>query len=133
MPDEQLPIRVLKTSLWLTGLGIVLLLGQGLTTWALGWSIGCLLSMLSLASLIYLVPRLVAPGRSRKKFWLGIGVLVKLPILAVVLNYAMGSPFVAPMGVFVGAGLVPAVIVLKVLGYQLSLQSPSVGGWRCRN
>ncbi|MGC8666620.1 MAG: hypothetical protein ACP5VE_00695 [Chthonomonadales bacterium] len=133
MPDEQLPIRVLKTSAWVACLGALLLLDRGLAAWALGWAIGCGLSMLSLASLTYLVPRLVWPARPRVKLLLGVVVLVKLPVLAVVLNYAMASPHVAPLGVFVGAGLTPAIIVLKVLGYQLSQPNASAGGWRCRN
>lgn len=89
--------------------------------------------MMSLASLMVLVPRFVAPGRAKVKLLIGPALLVKFLILAAVLNYAMASPHVAPLGVFAGAALVPAIIVLKVLGYQLSQPHPSSGGWHCRN
>ena len=124
MPDEKLPQRTLKTAFWLGALFTLIFGLRGQTTIAFGLAIGAAIALSSLWSLIYVIPRLFTPDNPAAKLWLGVLWLLKLPVYAVVLYYAMGSRSIQPLAVFAGVALVPVVLVLKVLGHRL-VQKPN--------
>lgn len=119
MPDENLPQRTLKTTLYVTILFTILFALRGQTTIALGLAIGAMLGIVSLWSLTFAVPRLFHSANPAAKFLLGMLLFCKLPFYAVVLDFAMTSKAVSPFSVFVGVALIPVVVVLKVVGYQM--------------
>ncbi len=119
MPDEKLPQRTLKTTFWLACFFLIVFALRGQYTIVSGLAVGAAIGLSSLWSLTVAIPRLFVPGNSAAKFWLGVVALLKLPLYAVILAVVMSSKYFEPFAVFAGAGLVPAVIVLKVLGYQL--------------
>jgi len=120
MPNETLPQRTLRTTFWLA-LFFSLVFGlRGDVRISFGLGLGAAIALFSLWSLIVIVPRLVAPGNpTAGKILLGIAAFLKLPLYAGILQFAMVSPYIEPFAVFIGACFVPAVLVLKVAGYQL--------------
>jgi hypothetical protein len=128
MTDDNLPTRALKTTTWLAALFMVIfaLRGQLIITFGLG--IGAALGVLSLWSLTFAIPRLFSSADPGAKFWLGMLTFCKLPIYAIVLNFAMTSRLVSSFAVFVGVAFVPAVLVLKVLGAQLLEKAETPAG-----
>jgi hypothetical protein len=134
MPDDNLPQRTLKTTFWLAAFLTLIFYLRGQTAISFGLAIGAAIGLTSLGSLTFAVPRLFNPGNPVAKLWLGMIALVKLPVYALVLSFAMSCKYIAPLAVFVGAALVPAVIVLKVLGNQLleRINAP-VGEEACRS
>ncbi len=128
MPDDKLPQRTLKTTFWLASLFTLVFAVRGQTDIAFGLAIGTAIGLSSLWSLTFAVPKLLRPGNPTAKLSLGIMAMIKLPVYALVLSFAMSSKYVEPLSVFLGAALVPAVIVLKVLGYQLVERSRSAVG-----
>jgi len=119
MTDDKLPQRTLSTTFWLSAFFIMVFGLRGQLTISFGLAIGAAIGLLSLWSLVFVVPRLFTHDNPFAKFLLGMVALMKLPIYAGVLYFAMSSPLISPFAVFIGAALVPAVIVLKVLGNQL--------------
>ena len=120
MPNETLPQRTLRTTFWLSALFVLIFGLRGETRISFGLALGAAIALFSLWSLIVLVPRLVTPGNAgASKFLLGMAPFLKLPLYAGILQFAMVSPYIEPFAVFVGACFVPAVLVLKVAGYQL--------------
>jgi len=134
MPDERLPQRTLKTTFWV-GAFFMLIFGlRGEMPVVFGLAIGTSIGLLSLWSLIFAVPRLFVPGSAAPKFLLGMVAFLKLPLYAAILSFAMTSRFVNPFAVFVGAALVPVVLVLKVVGYQWLLKPDApTGDKACRS
>lgn len=120
MPDERLPQRTLKTTLLVAALFTVVYLASGQNAAALGIAIGAMLGLVSLWSLTVAVPQLFASPSQASKLGLGLLMLAKLPFYAGVLMVAMTSPSVNAFTVFVGVGLVPAVLVLKVIGHLVA-------------
>ncbi len=134
MPDDRLPQRTLVTTFWLAAAFTLVFAVYGHTTIAFGLAIGAAIGLSSLASLIYVVPRLLQPDKPAARFLMGMVAFSKLPIYAVALNFAMTSRYIQPVAVFIGAALVPLVIVLKVLGHQLTQKAGvSAGGTSCRS
>ena len=128
MPDDKLPQRTLKTTFWLASLFTVVFGVRGQTDIAFGLAIGAAIGLSSLWSLAFAVPKLLKPGNPAARFSLGVVAMIKLPVYALVLSFAMSSKYVEPLSVFLGAALVPAVIVLKVLGYQMLERSQAAVG-----
>ncbi|MCL5283889.1 MAG: ATP synthase subunit I [Armatimonadetes bacterium] len=119
MPDEKLASRSLKTAVAVALLGLGWGLAAARPDWCWGWMIGSGIGLSSLWSLLYVVPKLVGPGPKKGKFWLGALAVIKLPIYLMLLYYAMTSHSVNPIAVVAGVGVVPGVILLKVLGFML--------------
>ena len=76
-----------------------------------GFAIGAGIGLFSLWSFTVVIPRLAGQDSNAGRFWLGLLLLAKLPIYAGILVFAMTSPLVHPFAVFVGAGLIPMVII----------------------
>ncbi|HXG24080.1 MAG TPA: hypothetical protein VNJ09_05945 [Chthonomonadales bacterium] len=134
MPDEKLPHRTLRTAFWLAALFTLVFGLRGQTAITFGLAIGAAIGLSSLWSLLFVVPRLFVPGKVAPRFWLGVLAFIKLPIYAVILYFAMSTPYINPGAVFAGVSVVPVVLVLKVLGYQLvqKTQAPT-GDDTCRS
>lgn len=118
MPDDKLPQRTLKTTFTIAALFTIVFIVRGDLTLALGLATGAMLGMVSLWNLTMAVPPLFASRNPAAKLGLGLFMLIKLPFYAGVLYFAMASPLVSSIATLVGVGLVPAVIVLKVVGYR---------------
>lgn len=115
MSDRDLPRRVVRTGVALALWFIFWFALGGRPDIAWGLAVGSALSLVSFASLAWLVTRAVSP--SRPKTWLlGLAMLLKLPLYGVVLAYAFGSGRVSGLAVMAGVALVPTVIFLKALG-----------------
>jgi hypothetical protein len=126
MPDDKLPQRTLKTTFTIAALFAVVLVARGELAWAFGLAIGAMLGMVSLWSLTVAVPRLFASRNAGAKFGLAVLMLAKLPFYGGVLYFSMATPLVvSPLATFIGVALVPAVIVLKVLGYKAVTETPA--------
>ena len=122
MPDEKLPIRSLAMTVILALLLMTICFLVRIPRMAWGIGIGASLSVFSLGTLIYVIPRLFVPGKSSPRFWMGFVTFLKLPIFMIVLYYAIRSEshkYIDPVGVFSGVALGPLTIMLKVLGWQL--------------
>jgi hypothetical protein len=104
-------------------------LGSGLPA-AIGMAIGSGLGLFSLWSLSFAVPRLALPYRPDRRLLFGFAWLARLCVIATVLWWAMSSRYVDPVAVFLGAGLVPIVIVGLLLKNALAL---SAEDWRPRS
>jgi hypothetical protein len=123
MPDEQLPLRSLRMSALLATAFSILLYFEGYGRFAFGILAGTALGMLSLGTLMWTVPRLFKPGKKRTKVLMGIVSLLKLPLCLIGVYLAIrpeSAPYINPFGVFCGVALVPAVIFLKVVGWQMA-------------
>jgi hypothetical protein len=126
MPDEKLPIRSLAMTIILALLLMAVSFLMRIPRMAWGIGIGASLSVFSLGTLIYVVPRLFVPGKSSARFWMAFVAFLKLPIFMIVLYYAIrleSHKYIDPVGVFSGVALGPLTILLKVLGWQL-VQNP---------
>jgi hypothetical protein len=134
MQEDRLPQRTLRTTFWVAALFALVFGLRGDIPIAFGLSIGAGIALMSLWTLIFAVPRLFAPGAVAPQMLLGMLTFIKLPLYAVILSFAMTSRFVSPFAVFVGAALVPLVLVLKVVGQQLA-QNPNAptGDATCRS
>src|SRR5690242_4544589 len=119
MPDSKLPQRTLVTTFWLASFFALLFSVRGQMAVSFGLAIGAAIGLFSLGTLIVAVPRFARPGNHLAKFWLAVIWVIKLPVYAVALNFAMTSKYVEPFAVFIGVAMIPAVLVLKVLGYQM--------------
>ena len=119
MPDDKLPQRTLKTTFWLASFFAMVFGLRGEVGITFGLAIGAAIGLISLWSLMFAVPRLVRPGNPFAKLSLGLVAMIKLPVYAIALNFAMSSRWIEPFSVFAGAALVPMVLVLKVLGQQM--------------
>lgn len=134
MPDEKLPQRTLKTSFWLALFCTAIFVLRGQYGIAAGLGAGAALGLFSLASLVYVIPRLFRSGNAAAKPALMIVALLKLPIYAVAIYYIVGSKLVNPIAVMAGVGLIPAVLALKVAGYRMLIKTNSpVGDDTCRS
>lgn len=134
MPDERLPQRTLRTTSWVGAFFMLIFALRGEMPVTFGLAIGTAIGLLSLWSLIFAVPRLFVPGSAAPRLLLGMVALLKLPLYAIILSFAMSSPSINPFAVFVGAALVPVVLVLKVVGNQLALKPNTPAGDKtCRS
>ena len=69
---------------------------RGQVAISFGLAIGAAIGLFSLGTLIVAIPRLAKPGNYWVKFLLGFIWLIKLPVYAVTLNFAMTSWMVEP-------------------------------------
>jgi hypothetical protein len=131
--EKTLPNRALMTGFWIAALFVIVLAAKGYPKAAFGFSIGSALSLFSLWSLTFGVPRLLVPGATSVKLFFALLMMVKLPLYAGVLYFAVGSPMVDIVALFCGAGIAPAILVLKVIGQQLAPRAAAnpVGDERC--
>lgn len=120
MSDRELPARSVRTSFWLAAWFVLVFGLRGQSSVSLGLAIGSALSIFSLWSLAWAVPRAAAPGSRRGVWALAALFIVKLPLYAIILNYALQSRAVHAGAVFAGVAVVPVVIVLKTLGRMLT-------------
>jgi hypothetical protein len=116
---------ILKNTGIAAGCAIVLALLAGEPSAAIGFAIGALLAIFSLFSLMIVVPRLCArPGPSTHA-GLGLMLILKTPIYAAVLFFAMTSRLVNPLAVFAGVAILPSVVCWQALIASLSSRTPS--------
>lgn len=133
MSEDNLPQRTLKTTFWLVAFFTMIFGLRGHMTVSFGLALGGALGLFSLWSLAFAIPRLFGSVNPYAKFLLGILSLLKLPIYAGTLYFAMTSPLISPFAVFVGVALVPVVVVLKVVGAQmLDKSTVRTGDEACR-
>ena len=119
MPDEKLPLRTLKTSFWLAALLVLVFGVRGQASVAWGIAVGAGLGLFSLGSLIYVIPRLFTSANPSAKAGLGLVAMLKLPLYGGAIYLAVSSSAINPIAMVGGVSLVPAVLVLKVLGHRL--------------
>ncbi len=119
--DEGFPRRVLRMSLVLTGLGVIYACLAGAWRTAIGLGAGGLIGGAAFLVLSWTVGVLV--GGSDKPRWRKAGVLavavVKLPLLAVALWYAIWRLDAQPLALLAGLAMTQIVMVLKVAGAML--------------
>ena len=111
MTGSGLPWRALSWSA-IVGLAATVAgyVGEGPRT-AAGIALGAALGLFSLGSLAFAIPRLISPDAPGRRALLGPLLAVKLALIGGVLWFAMSSPSIRPIGVFVGAAIVPMVLV----------------------
>jgi hypothetical protein len=119
MSQENLPQRTLKTTFWLVSFFTIVFAVRGELSVSFGLALGGALGIFSLWSLAFAIPRLFGSANPMAKFALGVLSLLKLPIYAGSLFFAMSSPLISPFAVFVGVAFVPVVVVLKVVTAQM--------------
>jgi hypothetical protein len=133
MPDETLPQRTLKTTFWLVTFFTLVFAVRGQLPIAFGLALGGALGLFSLWSLTFAIPKLFSSPSPIAKFKLALLTLSKLPIYAISLYFAMASPVFSPFSVFVGVALIPAVLVLKVVGFKaIQNTNDAAGDETCR-
>lgn len=112
MQDQKDPVtrNSIKYGAYLGMIGTVLFFTIGHPDWGKGFLIGSLLSILSMSSLMFLVPFLFIPGNRAAKGLLSATLFMKLPIYGVLVYLAV---LVAKTGWFalvLGITVVPAVL-----------------------
>lgn len=123
MPDEQLPLRSMRMSALLATAFSILLYFAGYGRFAVGIFAGTALGMFSLGTLMWTIPKLFRPGKKKTKVFMGAISLLKLPLFFIGVYFAVrpeSAPYISPFGVFCGVALVPVVIFLKVVGWQMA-------------
>ena len=119
--DEGFPRRVLRMSLVLTALGVIYACLVGAWRTAIGLGAGGLIGGAAFLVLSWTVAVMV--GGSAKPRWRKAGVLavavVKLPLLAVALWYAIWRMDAQPLALLAGLAMTQIVMVLKVAGAML--------------
>ncbi|NLI00087.1 MAG: ATP synthase subunit I [Chthonomonadales bacterium] len=119
MPERELPARSVRTSFWLAAWFVLIFGLRGQADVSVGLAIGSALSIFSLWSLAWAVPRATETGARRGPWLLAALFMIKLPLYGVILNYALMSRSVHPGALFAGVAVVPVVIVLKTLSRLL--------------
>lgn len=132
MSEDTLPQRTLKTTFWLVAFFTMIFAVRGQQTISFGLALGGAIGLFSLWSLSFAIPRLFGSANPGAKYLLGFLSVLKLPIYAGTLYFAMSSPLISPFAVFVGVAMVPVVVVLKVVTAQMLENSKSVGDEACR-
>jgi len=118
---ERAPQCALRTSFVLAVGTTFLLSGTVHRDVMTGFGIGSVLSILSLCSLMLLVPMLLRPRPSRSTQTLSVLMLVgKLPAYGFGVWIAVGPLKGSPLALGAGIALVPAVITLQTLGAILN-------------
>lgn len=113
-------LEILKRTAIAAAAAIVLALLAGEPATAFGFTIGSLLAIFGLFSLMIVVPRICArPGPSAQA-GLGLLLILKTPVYAGVLLFAMTSRFVNPLAVFAGVAILPCVVSWQALIASLS-------------
>lgn len=106
-----MPVRttteIFRTAITLTAAAVAISLIAGEPASAMGIGIGAAVGLFSLLSLTLAVPRLCAQAKPASLAGLGLLLVVKTPIYAVLLFFAMTSPMVNPLAVFAGVGILP--------------------------
>ncbi len=113
--DEGFPQRVLRMSLLIAACVLVFSTGFGDFTLSLGLGIGMLISIASLWSFMLMARLLLKPKGQRAAFG-GLILFVKYPILILLLYFSLTSWGASGIGMAIGVSLVPAVVVLKLIG-----------------
>ena len=132
MQDENLPQRTIRTAFALVSFFVLVSITRGQMPIAFGLALGGALGLFSLWSLSFGIPRLVHSSNPYSQAMLGALTLAKLPIYAGTLYFAMKSPLISPLATFVGVALIPTVIVLKTLTYQMLTTDSVLGDEKCR-
>jgi hypothetical protein len=117
--DEGFIARVYRTSAYVWAFGALVAWGWAGPYAALGWSLGCALSVGVLAGIEWIVRRAVRPGNTRTRKTLTNAAALHWPIILVFMGFVfwLGRGRMAYLIAFIaGLGLVQAVIVLKALG-----------------
>ena len=132
MPDKNLPQRTIRTTFALVSFFALVFVTRGQMPLAFGFALGGALGLFSLWSLSFGIPRLFHSSNPFSKFLLGIMTLAKLPLYAGTLYFAMASPFISPLATFMGVAMVPLVLVLKTIGFQMLSSGSTLGEEKCR-
>lgn len=123
--EEPFTLHTLKTSAKVGLIATALLFFTG-AGWGLGFLIGGLLSLLSLYSLVVIVPILFRPGApAYAKGLLSLTLFMKLPFYMMALYLATHLLKTQPMALGLGVLLVPLVITLRAVG-QAFLESEPI-------
>lgn len=116
---QEMSMRALRSGVW-TSAAVAAVMSSLRPHWTPGFLGGAALSLFSLFSLRLCVRWMFRPGASQSvRALLGLVLFFKLPIYAVGLYYATRLTGCTPGGVLAtaaGAGLMPAVIVMRTLG-----------------
>jgi len=113
--DPDFPSRVLRMSLVLAAGILVLSTLYKDFSLSLGLGTGMFVSVASLWTLMGMGRIFVNP-KGKKAAVVGLTLLVKYPLLILLLYFSLRSWGAHPVGVVVGVSLVPAVILLKIIG-----------------
>lgn len=109
------PRRVLRMSLLLSACILVLSTLYRNFTLSLGLGTGMFVSVASLWTLMGM-GRILGNPKGKKAAVVGLTLFVKYPLLVLLLYFSLRSWGASPVGVAVGVSLVPAVILLKIIG-----------------
>ena len=114
MQDQNVTVRTLKLSAVLA-LCVTLCLFSGRhTELAWGFAVGALLSLISVFSLVVVIPQLLQPdGPRHAQALLAVTLFMKLPLYMVGLYILAGTPGVSPVAGAFGIALAPAVITAQ--------------------
>ena len=95
----------------------IVLVRYGHSGWAWGFAVGAGVSLMSLFSLGYMVPRLTLPNApAASQFLLALILFLKLPLYTVVLDCVMHKPGVDVRSIFPGILIAPIGITAKTVG-----------------
>ena len=112
--------RSLKTGFLIVLTAALYLTAAHQTAWAIGFTVGSLLSLFSLFSLKAVIGILFRPGGMPfKSGFLLLGMFIKLPTYCFILDLALNSKGVSQAAVCIGITLMPVVITLKAVGQAL--------------
>lgn len=120
MTDEQMPARVLRWATAIELIAVIALLARGESRLALGVSVGAVLGLGSLWTITWAVPRCLSPEKRRGGCLLGVILFLKLPLYALLLNYALVRGRLNGLAIFLGVAAVPLAILLVTLSQELS-------------
>ena len=116
--DTAFPTRVFRMSLLIAAFGLVFSTGLRSFSFSLGLGVGMLVSLVSLWTLTGL-SRIFLNAKeegAKKTTFIGLTLFIKYPLLVLLLYYSLRHWNASPWGVALGVGLVPGVMVLKIVG-----------------
>ncbi len=112
MQDQKDPVTrySIQYGAVLAVIGTVLFFTIGQPDWAKGFLIGSLLSLLSMSSLMFLVPFLFVPGNKAAKGLLSVTLFMKLPIYGLLVYLAVLFSKTGWFAMVLGITVVPTVL-----------------------
>jgi hypothetical protein len=132
--DEAFPRRVVRMSLLLTLLGVIYACLAGAWRTAIGLGAGGALSAAAFVTLAWTVHLWI--GGAGKRGWRTAGVLLvvllKMPLLALALWFAVSRLDAQPIALLAGLAMTQIVMVLKVAGIRLVTRAGRVPSDRAR-
>ncbi|MEE8185515.1 MAG: ATP synthase subunit I [Thermodesulfobacteriota bacterium] len=117
--DDGFLQRVQKTSLLLSLFVIISSLAYWDSSITLGLILGAFISLTFFGILCWTINRLFKLDSKKRGFFAIKITLLKFPLLAIVLYYALSYISINPLALIVGIGIVQVVIILKIFGILL--------------